>query len=673
MNIPQGMAYAMLASLPAVYGLYLSFFAPLVYAVTGTSKDLAVGTYAIGSLMVRAAIQDVVPQYPLDEPPTNYMEYNNTNTTAISPPEWNREQELVDAAVIMALLVGVIQLAMGILRLGWVTVYLSDPFISGYLTGAACRVFTSQIDAMVGVKVRGHPGLLGLVYTYRDLLASAADWNYVTILISICCVLILISIKEIETKYKRQLHGYPLGSEIIVVILGVLFSYLLNLEEDYNVKVVGDLPAGVPAPSLPSTTYLTSLIGPAFPLAIVSYAIAIVVVSLFAQKKRYKIDANQELIAYGATNVVVSFLSGFPASAALDRSLVQDSAGGTSQIAGLVNSALMLVVLLWIGPLFEALPTAILASIIVVTLKEVFRKILAVPKLFKADLLDFHVWWVSCVAVLLFNVDFGLVIGIGYSIFMHVWRTQEPPCALLGRVDGTDLYKDIKQYSDATESRGIKIFCMQSSLYFVNIAHFMAKMYKLTGINPRKILQIKAREEEFEERNKKKQSKEMKKEGVLTSRETGEGNILTRRQGHYSQLSATVSNAISDNMEDDKDVNEWDNEHDEDIHGLEEGDGLIKEDKIHTIIIDCSSLNFIDSTALSGLRQLFKEYHKLGIKILLANCKKEVRDFLSRCNFYEDVGYEEKCCVFVTVHDAVLSAGKLPLTKKKSLPTTNHL
>ncbi|XP_077868452.1 prestin-like [Saccoglossus kowalevskii] len=619
MNIPQGMAYGMLASLPAVYGLYLGFFAPIVYALTGTSRELAMGTYSVISIMVSSAIEGVVPQYPVDQPPPTGF-FNNTNTTATSMPEWDRQQELIDAAIILALLVGIIQLAMGILRLGWVTIYLSDPFIRGYTTGSGVHVFTSQVDEILGVNVASYDGAFKLYYVYRDLFAAADDWNHVTILLAMSCVVVLILIKEVETRYKKQLHGFPLGAELVVVILATLSSYLLNLEENHGVEIVGEIPAGIPAPSIPSTTYLTDLIGAAFPIAIVAYAIAVAMASLFAQKKNYKIDSNQELVAAGTTNFVCSFFSCYPASGAMARSLVQDSSGATSQIAGLVNSALMLVVLLWIGPLFETLPTCVLSAIIMVALRGIFRQLLDLPRLYKYDVTDFHVWWVSCVAVILFDVDIGLLLGVGFAIFVHVWRTQEPYCTLLGRIPGTDIYKDIKWYSVVTEIPGIKIFRMHSSLYFANTAHFKSKVYKLTGVNPRKILQIKARQQQLQDlemrREEKKKNKEMKK------RVKENGNVIE------DERTADGTPKVN----------------------------LSPENSIHTIILDCSSFNFIDSTGLNGLRQLFREYDQVGIKILLAHCIKRVRDFFSRCDFYETVGCEANRCLFVTVHGAVMSA-----------------
>nr|XP_006819464.1 PREDICTED: sulfate transporter-like [Saccoglossus kowalevskii] len=666
MNIPQGMAYALLASLPPVYGLYLSFFAPIVYAFTGTSKDLAMGTYAIGSMMVGAAIEDVVPHYPADEPPTDYMNYNNTNTTAM--PTWDREQELIDAAVILALIVGIIQLIMAVLHLGWITIYLSVPFMNGYISATACRLFTIQLINMLGVTVGSYSGAFDLFYTWGDIFENVDEWNYVTILLSISCILTIIAIKEIEIRYKKQLHGYPLGSELIVVILGTIASYLLDLEENYGVAVVGEIPAGLPTPSVPSTTYLTDLIGPAFPIVIISYAIAMVVVTLFAQKKGYKTDGNQELVAYGTTNVVVSFFSGFPASGAFDRTLVQDAAGGSSQIAGLVNSAVMLVVLLWIGPFFEALPSAVLASIIMITIADAFRNIPRDAKLYYNDILDFHVWWVTGMAVICFDIDLGLLIGVGFSIFIHVWRTQEPYCTLLGRIPDTELYKDIKWYSDANECPGVKIFCMHSSLYFANTAHFKARVYKLTKINPMQILRQKARQEQLELLERKKKLKEIKKDDsvdVIVPQESEQEMSQTRRRGHSTKPYSTDNNKSSDNLIVDEDDREMGSPHGTYIPELEDDDSYAGEDglstdlspgnKIHTIIIDFSPLNFIDITGLTGLQQLFREYRLIGIKILLAHCKKRVRDFLSNVHFYEKVGIEETACLFVTVHDAVLS------------------
>nr|XP_006820998.1 PREDICTED: pendrin-like [Saccoglossus kowalevskii] len=619
MNIPQGMAYAMLASLPPVHGLYLGFFAPIIYALTGTSKQLAMGTYSVLSILVGTAIESAVPLYPddMEEPPTNGMYFNNTEATAI--PEWDRQQELIDAAIILALLVGIIQLSMGILRLGWVTVYLSDPFIKGYTTGSGVHVFTSQIDNILGVKVGSYDGLVKLYYVYRDIFTGIEEWNCVTILLSISCILVLIFIKEVESKFKKHLHGFPLGGELVVVILGTLSSYFLNLEANHNVDVVGEIPAGLPAPSLQSTKYLTSMIGSAFPIAIVSYSIAVAMASLFAQKKNYEIDANQ--------------------------------------IAGLVNSALMLVVLLWIGPLFETLPTAVLASIIIVALRGIFRQLLDLPTLYKYDVIDFGdiksdippqaVWCVSCLAVILSNVDIGLLIGVGFTIFAHVWRTQRPHCTLLGRIPGTDLYKDIKWYSSAREIPGIKIFCMQASLYYANVAHFKSKVYKLTGLNPKKTFQLKSRQQQYENSGKKGIKESENK--IAHVNESEQKYTPSQKAERSRQLSTP---AIDHLINIDRKTSKDDGEHGDHVTKFEDiqSPGC----NIHTIIIDCSPVSFIDSTGLNGLRQLVNEFRQVDITVLLTHCRKSVRDFLSKGNFHEKVGSKGESCIFVTIHDAVL-------------------
>ncbi|XP_077868454.1 prestin-like [Saccoglossus kowalevskii] len=678
MNIPQGMAYAMLASLPPVYGLYMSFFAPIVYGVTGTCKELAMGTFAVSSIMVSAAIESVVPLYPdgSDDLLNNYMDNNTRNTTSVSPLEWNRQQELVDAAVVLALLVGIIQLCMGIVHLGWITIYLSNPFIRGYTTGAAVYVLTSQIDDMLGISVGRYTGAFKIVYVYRDIFTSLHECNYVTVLLSVSCIVVLVVIKEVEFRCKKRLHGYPLGSELIVVVVGTLSSYFLNLEENHDVDVIGDgdIPAGLPPPRFPPTTYLTSLIGAAFPIALVSFSISVALASLFSQKKNYKIDANQELIAYGSTNVICSMFSCYASSGSMGRSLVQESTGGTSQIAGFVNSALMLIVLLWIGPLFETLPTAVLSAIVLVALKGIFKQVLDLPKLFKYDMIDFHVWWVSCVAVVLFNVDQGLLIGVGFSIFVHVWRTQEPYCTLLGRIPGTDLYKDIKWYSSAIETPGIKIFRMQASLYYANTEHFKSKVYKLTGINPRKILQSEAKKKKNEEKDKK-ESEQREVSVIIDENEEMvspvEPDIQSPTRSTLQQRSTPIKHVVSDDWIVGHEFEEFAPGHkvplsrqntftsdaeDDPERNNELTTDSRPEESIHTIIIDFSSINFIDSTGLTGLRQLFNEYHKLGIQIFFAQCKKRVRDYLAKADFFEHIACKVDCCLFVTIHDAVLNA-----------------
>ncbi|XP_070558890.1 prestin-like [Ptychodera flava] len=699
MNIPQGMAYALLASVPAVYGLYLSFFAPIVYAFTGSAKEIAVGTFAIISMMVSSAIERAVPEDPSDSGFSASDVTNGTNTTGI-PGTSDREEELVVAAVSLAFLVGLIQLLMGILRLGWVTIYLSDPFIRGYTTGAAIHVFTSQLDDLLGIDIPSYSGAFKLIYEYRDIILNLKYANYVTVLLSISCITVLIIIKMLESRFSKQLRGYPLGAELIVVILGALTSYLIGLE-DYGVDIIGDIPTGLPAPKPPTTTYMASLLTDALAIAIVIFAISVSMASLFGQKNNYKVDANQELVAYGCTNTITSFFSCYPSSCSMSRSLVQENSGGTSQIAGLVNSALMLVVLLFLAPLFEPLPKAVLASVIVVALKGMFRQFSDLPKLWKYDIIDFNVWWVTCLGVFLFDVDIGLLIGVSFSIFVVVWRTQEPYCCLLGRIPGTDIYKDITYVPSAKEIPGIKIFRMMSSLYYANVDHFKKSLHKLTKVNPRKILQARAERELQKEMEEKKRRKEMKKQGIDESTnqepeqsQASSSNTTASRKNsvklrtpvalvvsddwmHDHTYTETAEETDDDNKEADqlsnhtrrtnsqsetetfgnhynRDAYDSDDDEDDDHIGQKIEEGELG--GIHTIILDCGTFNFVDSSGVSGLIQIFNAYRKVGVKILMAQAKRRVRDTISKSGFYSQVNLKGQSCLFVTIHDAVLYA-----------------
>ncbi|XP_070558891.1 prestin-like [Ptychodera flava] len=623
MNIPQGMGYALLASVPPVYGLYLSFFAPIAYAFSGSSRELAVGTFTVISMMVSSAIERAVPEDPSASGFSASDVTNGTNTTGI-PGTSDREEELVLAAVSLAFLVGLIQIAMYILRLGWITIYLSDPFVRGYTTGAAIHALSSQLDVLLGIEIPRYSGAFKLIYEYRDIILNLKYANYVTVLLSVSCITVLMIIKILESRFSKQLRGYPLGAELIVVILGTLVSHFLCLE-DHDVDIIGYIPTGLPAPKLPTTTYMDTLITDAVAIAIVIFAISVSMASLFEQKHNYKVDANQELVAFGLTNTVTSFFSCYPSSCSMSRSLVQENSGGTSQIAGLVNSGLMLVVLLFLAPVFQSLPNAVLASVIVVALRGMFKQFMDLKKLWKYDKIDFNVWWLTCLGVFLFDVDLGLMIGVGLSIFIVVWRTQEAYCCLLGRIQGTDLYKDKAYVTSAKEMPGIKIFRMMSSLYYANTDHFEKSLSKLTKINPRKILQARAKRVLLKEMEEKKRKKE-----------TGRGEVIGNPglNPEQSQGGDTTSN-VSDI--------------DPETVGEELGG-------IHTIIMDCGTFNFVDSSGLTRLVQVHNAYRKVGVQILMAQTKTRVRETISKSEFYSQVNLSGQGHLFPTIHDAVLYA-----------------
>uniref|UniRef100_A0AAY5KWY3 STAS domain-containing protein n=1 Tax=Esox lucius TaxID=8010 RepID=A0AAY5KWY3_ESOLU len=451
MHLPMGLAYSLLAGTPPVYGLYTSFYPVLVYIIFGTSKHISMGTFAVTSLMVGTVTQTLAPN-------SNYMTLNGTNGTAVldSTALYN---DRVQIASSLTVLCGIFQFAMGLLQVGFIATYLSDPLVRGYTTGAGIQVVLSQLSSTFGISTSLYTGPLSQVY-----------------------------------------------------VIGTIISYYANLNGLYKVAVVGQIPRGLLAPRNPDISLWGSVAGSAFALAIVGYAISISLGKTFGLKHGYKVDSNQELIALGACNLVGGFFQCHFVTPALSRSLLQETTGGKTQMVGLVSSVFMLIIILEIGTLFQQLPKAVLACIVYVNLKGIFVQFWDIPALWKSNKVDLMVWLVTLVCTILLNLDMGLAVAVAFSIITVIVRSQLPNYYILGRVPGTEIYLDIDAYEEVKEIPGVIIFRSSTTMYYTNAELYLDALQKKSGIDTGKLITQKKKREAEEKRQAKTEENKAKKE-----------------------------------------------------------------------------------------------------------------------------------------------------------------
>ena len=625
MHIPQGMAYGMLTGLDPVYGLYTSFFPVIVYFIFGSSRHVSMGTFAVACLMVGSAVDKGFKKYStsIDCKDNIFSQVSNaTNTTMtlqnIGISDCDKEVKL-QVAMAVTLMVGLMQLVMGIAQLGFITTYLSDPLVSGFTTGAACHVFTSQIIHVFGISTQRYSGPLKLIYTYRDFFTNIPDTNPVTLIASVVCMAFLYTIKTYvnqNPKIKPKLK-MPVPVELIAVVLGTLISYLASLNSKFQVTQVGDIPVGMPFPKPPNFSMIPDVIADAFAISIVVFAISVSMGKILAKKYDYEINSNQELIAYAACNIISSFFSAFVSSASLSRSLVQENVGGKTQVVGLVSSALLLLVLLLLGPYFKTLPKCILASIIIIALQGMFRQFFELPKLWKLSKIDFFIWLSTFLATVILDVDYGLLAGVIIGILTIVFRVQRPYACLLGQIPETDIYRDVTVYKEAKEFPNIKIFRFENSIFFVSVEHFRNTLYKLT-MNPRHL-----------------------KHSILKAK------VKADKQRQLMELEYTRNSS-----------SEIDN-------GSVVLTPDISEDSVpqapyRYVILDCSTWSFIDSMGVKALSNIIKDYRDIEVDIYLAFCKAGVREMFEKTGFFDMLDRDR---LFPSIHDAVLHA--IDAQKKK--------
>ncbi|XP_055881917.1 prestin-like isoform X4 [Biomphalaria glabrata] len=630
MHIPQGMAYGLLSTLQPVYGLYVSFFPVILYFFLGTSKHISLGTFAVISLMVGSAVDKGLKDNNIVLKTWNQTVDNGGGNITFEIVDNSDEVETAKLMLAMSVtfIAGVIQILLGIFRLGFLTVYLSDPLISGFTTGAACHVFTSQIKHIFGIHTNRHSGVFKLIYTYIDIFTNLPHTKPVTLIASIVCMFILVIIKEYinaNPKIKPKLF-MPIPVELIVVVLGTIISYFAQLQEKYSVQNVGDIPIGLPVPNLNAFNYISDVIADSIAVAIVSFAISVSMSKIFAKKHNYAIDSNQELLAYGSCNIVSSFFSAFVSAASLSRSLIQEDVGGRTQVTGLVSSTLLLIVLLVVGPYFKTLPNCVLAAIILVALKGMFKQFADLIALWKISLFDFATWLVTFCATVFLDVDLGLLVGVVFALLTVIMKSQRPYSCLLGQVPGTDIYRDISVYKVAKEIPNIKIFRFDSAIFFANSEFFKNSLYKLT-VDP---YQLKKMQRKLDKR--KKNEKQLLN---LTIDSIGSADIPIPDSDRTDTL---TSPPVIQNSE---------------AKPPQFVSQVPTLTDIHYIIIDCSTMSYVDSMGVKVLQQVISEFRAFNITVYLAQCKSSVREMFVKTNFYKT---ESKNYLFVTIHDAVVSA-----------------
>ncbi|KAK2891295.1 hypothetical protein Q8A67_013938 [Cirrhinus molitorella] len=597
--VPQSIAYSLLAEQDPIYGLYTSFFASIIYTLLGTSRHISVGMFGVLCLLVG---QVVDRELTLAGYPSNTNQTTLGNVDNITGPICDRSCYAVTVAATLTFTAGIYQVLMGLLQVGFVSVYLSDSLLSGFATGASLTILTSQIKYFLGLHLPRAQGWGSLIKTWISLFKNLRHTNICDLITSILCLLVLIPTKELNDRFKAKLKA-PIPFELFVVIAATLASHFGQFEETYGSDVAGNIPTGFMPPQLPNWSLIPNIAIDAFSIALVGFAITVSLSEMFAKKHGYIVDPNQEMYAIGFCNIIPSFFRCFTTSAALTKTLVKESTGCQTQISGLVTALVLLLVMLVIAPAFYSLQKCVLAVIIVVNLRGALRKFGDIPQMWRVNRVDTIIWLITMGTSALVNTELGLLVGVLVSAFCVLGRTQSAQVRQLGQAGDRELFEDIASYKGLQSQPGVAVFRYEAPIYYANQALFKKSLYRNVGLDP---LKEKARRRKLEkQRNQKKGGEDPKQEMDVST------NVY-----------------------------------------------LLQHNSVHTLVIDCSPVLFLDTAGVNALKEVCKDYKELGVNVLLAQCTSSVIESLRRGGYY-DPKKGTKEIQFHTISDAISYAQSL--------------
>lgn len=439
--IPQAIAYAYLAGIPPIYGLYSSLIPLIIYAFLGTSRHLSIGPVAITSILI------------------------NTGVSQLASPF---TESFIELVLLLGLLIGIIQLVLGLLKIGFLVNAISQPVISGLISAAAFIIIISQLKSGFGIEIPSSQSVYGsLNYFFNHINES----NVGTVLISIVSISILLIFKKLPTNFP-----------IAIVLIGAFTagSFFFDFQK-YNIAIIGEIPKGLPKFYVPDFNWqvIKQLLPTVFTITIIGYVGSVGIAKSFQMKYRnYEVNANKEFIALGLAKIIGTFFQGNLVSGSYSRSAINADAGAKTNISAFFSSALILLTLLFLTPLLYYLPKAVLAAIILVSVLSLIKIKEAITYV-KIKIDDFVIMMITFLVSLIVNIETGILSGVLLSFVLLQYRSATPHVAELVKIKGTDYYRNINRFSQGIQSNKYIIIRFDDQLYFGNATYFKESIYSI--------------------------------------------------------------------------------------------------------------------------------------------------------------------------------------------------
>ena len=616
MHLPQAMGFGSLASLRPVHGLYSTLFPVIVYMLFGTSPYVSFGTNAVMALLTQTAVEREADAYR-----ESFSGNTETDNITGSPvPSGPTDAQLLavktGTAMMCCFLAGVFLTAFGLLRLGFLTSYLSVSFVGGFTTAAAVHIASSQVPKMFGIHVKSFSGAGKLIFFYIDVFKNLENTKAAPLIITVICLVTLLLVKIcINERFKDKMK-MPVPIDLIVVVLATIISHFANFNDIFDVEIVGLIPSGLPTPTLPRFESASNVVTDSFVMAILSLAMTISMAKLLARKHSMETDDNQELVSYGLCNFISGFFSSFPSATAPPRSMILSNLGAKTTLNAIPTIIFFLLILFFIGPLFESLPTCVLAAMIVVSMKELLLQYCSLPQIWRTNTYDFAIWVITNSVAVLVNLDYGIIAGIGVSVFSIIIQSQLTKGHLVQLSASENILIQTDKSKASESSPTIRIFRLSTSLFFATAERFKSQIYEQI-LHPQK---YRKQVEKFR----------------LNIQCCFNVTTLEPDDVDDAEGSPTVKPAVDGKGEQMVTVSHVE---------------LVQEEIApQHIIIDCTMMAYIDMGGCIVLQQVVKEYKELGIQILLTGLNEKTISVLENANFFDKFSKDR---VFIDVFDAL--------------------
>ncbi len=444
--IPQAMAYAMLAGMPPIYGMYCGLVPLLIYAIFASSSKMSVGPVAISSILIFSGV------------------------STIAQPG---SQEYIELVLASGLIIGLIQALMGFFRLGFVVNFLSHAVILGFTSAAALIILFSQLKDALGFHI---PNSKKILVTLGYALENIGQTNRISLLITVITVVVIIGLKKI----KKSIPG-----PLIVVTISIIVSYQLDLKQ-FHVDVVGQIPKGLPNFETISMTFeqLRLLVPTILTVSLIGIVESMgIAKAMEAKYNDHRVLANTELKAIGFAKIIGAFFQSFPSSGSFTRSAINGDAGAKTTVSSLVTVAVMLLTLLFLTGVFYYLPKSVLAGIILISVFGLFD-ITRVEYIWKVRKTDFAMMTITFICTMVLGIELGVLVGVLFSIITILYKISRPNIVTLGKLPNSDSYKDISRFPEAEENSEIVIFRFENQLFFANASIFRDKVLEYIITKP---------------------------------------------------------------------------------------------------------------------------------------------------------------------------------------------